>query len=137
MRNRLRFRAFKLCTCLPDRRNVSELGVFCSPAGELRWRGSSSGLPASTLGARWPEGHASSPANFSWRHVLPMEVYFDSRVDTSDTYWTPDDGSVSATIVRPTDEVLERNDLTRFGVFFWADKKAPSKAEAKVLSSAD
>ena len=70
-------------------------------------------------------------------HVLPMEIYFDSRVDISDTYWTPDDGSVSATIVRPTDEVLERNDLTRFGVFFWADKKAPSKAEAKALSSAD
>jgi GMC oxidoreductase len=70
-------------------------------------------------------------------HILPMEVYFDSRVDISDTYWAPDNGSVSATIVRPTDEFLERNDLTRFGVFFWADGKNPSKSEAKALLNAD
>jgi len=70
-------------------------------------------------------------------HVFPLDVYFDSRVDISDTYWTPNDGSVAATVVRPTDEVLERNDLTRFGVFFYADRKAPSEAESKALSSAD
>ena len=70
-------------------------------------------------------------------HISPMQVYFDSRVDISDTYWAGEDGSVSATIVRPTDEFLETNDLTRFGVFFWADKKGPSKAEARALANAD
>jgi hypothetical protein len=69
-------------------------------------------------------------------HISPMAIYFDTRVDISDTYWGPRGDRVSATIVRPTDEFLERNDLTRFGVFFWADRRTPSQAEAMSLSGA-
>lgn len=70
-------------------------------------------------------------------HVRPLAVYFDSRVDISSTRWTPRNGSVTATIVRPTDETLEKNDLARFGVFFWADRIALSEAESEAVASAD
>lgn len=62
-------------------------------------------------------------------HILsPMHVYFDARVDISDTYWAGEDGVVSSTIVRPTDEFFERNDLARFGVFLLGgQKRAPRK----------
>jgi len=70
-------------------------------------------------------------------HVSPMQVYFDTRVDISDTYWAGKNGLVSSTIVRPDDEFLERNDLTRFGVFFWDEKKGPSEAEAGALANTD